>query len=324
MNILILGGAGFLGSNLVRRCLKGPKNKRRARNKIVVVDSLEPRLKSTTNNLKEVFSSIKFIYGDIRNAALMKKVVKNQDAIFNCAGQTSHPLSLEDPLFDAEINSLGNLTVLEAVKKYNKKALVIYASSSTVVGGAIKSVIDETHPEFPLDIYSANKLAAEKYYYLYNKVYDLKTLILRFANLYGPYGKGYPEFGFVNYFISLAAKDKEITIYGKGSQSRNVMYVGDATELLYRCLSHQEIFGDIYFAVHRQHHSVLKVAKEIVSVFGKGKIVKIKWPAIRERIEIGKVKISGQKLYNKIKWEPKYNLKEGLIKTKQILDQSNL
>lgn len=317
MNILILGGAGFLGSNLVRRCLQESNN-------IVVVDSLEPRLKSTTENLKDVWSSISFIQGDIRDASLMRKVVQNKDVIFNCAAQSSHPLSLKDPFFDVEINCLGNLTVLEAVRKYNKKTLVIYISSSTVVGKVLNNLVDETHPEFPLDIYSANKSAAEKYHFIYNQVYDVPTLVLRFGNLYGPYGKGYPDFGFVNYFISLTMNNKNITIYGDGSQTRNVMYVGDATDLLYRCISHKEIFGDIYFAVHQEHHSVLKIAQEIVSVFGKGKVVKVKWPDVRKRIEIGKVKISGRKLYNKINWQPKYSLREGLMETKRVMEGGRL
>ena len=316
MKILILGGAGFLGSNLVRHCLRQSKN-----NKIVVVDSLEPRLKSTTENLKDVWPSIKFIKGDIRDVAFMERVIQNQDIIFNCAAQSSHPLSLQDPFFDAKINCLGNLTVLEAVKKHNKKALLVYTSSSTVVGKALKNVVDESHPEFPLDIYSANKGVAEKYYLIYHQVYGLKTLVLRFPNLYGPYGKGYAEFGFVNYFISLAINNQKITIYGDGRQTRNVMYVGDASDLLYQCLSHQEIFGDLYFAVHQKHHSVIEIAREIVSIFGKGKVVKIKWPKVRKRIEIGKVKFSGEKLYNSINWRPKYSLREGLEETKRIMSK---
>jgi UDP-glucose 4-epimerase len=313
MKILILGGAGFLGSNLVRRCLKGPKNK------IVVVDSLEPRLKSTTDNLKQVWSQIKFIRGDIRDLSLMKKIIKDKDVIFNCAAQSSHPLSLKDPFFDAQINCLGNLTLLEAARTCNKKALIIYTSSSTIIGKATGEVVDEAHGESPLDIYSANKGVAEKYYRIYNRVHGLKTLSLRFANLYGPYGKDSSEFGFINYFISLARANRQIKIYGDGKQHRNIMYVEDATDLLYKCIFHPKIFGNVYFAVHKEHYPVIDIAKEIISVFGKGKIKKIKWPGVRKRIEIGDVIISSKKLYQKIKFKPKFNLKEGLKKTKKIL-----
>ena len=251
----------------------------------------------------------------------MNKVVKKQDVVFNCAAQTSHPLSFKDPYFDVEVNCLGNITLLEAIKQHNKKALVIYTSSSTVIGRAMGEVVSETHGEFPLDIYSANKVVAEKYYYIYNRVYDLNTLVLRFANIYGPYGKGYPEFGFINYFISLAQADEKITIYGDGSQTRNVMYVEDAVDLLYQCMFHKEVFGDVYFAAHREHCSVRKIAEEIVSVFGKGKVVTIKWPDLKKRIEIDSVIISGAKLFYLMQWEPKYNFKEGLIRTKEIIEE---
>lgn len=314
MNILILGGAGFLGSNLVRRCLQEPGNN------IVVIDFLDPRLQSTLDNLAEVQESVEFIQGDIRDGALMKETVQGKDVIFNCAAQTSHPLSLEDPFFDTEINCLGNLTLLEAVRKYNKDALVIYISSSTAIGKAVGEIVTESHGELPLEIYSANKGVAEKYYRIYNRVHDLRTLSLRFANLYGPYGKASPAFGFINYFISLAENDKDITIYGEGDQVRNIMYVEDAADLLYQCISHREIFGDIYFAVHREHRTVLEIAKEIVSTFGKGKLVKVEWPDIRRRIEIDNVIISGAKLFYEVQWEPKYDLRKGLTKTKKVFE----
>ena len=152
-------------------------------------------------------------------------------------------------------------------------------------------------------------------------VYDLKTLVLRFANLYGPYGKGYPEFGFINYFISLAQANKEITIYGDGKQTRNVMYVEDAVDLLYQCIFHKKIFGDVYFAVHREHYPIKKIAEEIISVFGRGKIRRIDWPDLKRRIEIDDVIISGAKLFYEIQWEPKYTLREGLMMTKEIIEK---
>jgi len=158
MNILILGGAGFLGNHLVRYCLGHPGNR------VTVVDSLEPRLRSTVEGLYEVWSQIQFIQGDMGNEALIAQVVKGKDIIFNCAAQTSHPLSLQDPLFDTEINCLGNLKLLEMVRQHNKQAVVVYTSSSTVIGRADKNIVDETHYERPLDIYSANKGVAEKYY----------------------------------------------------------------------------------------------------------------------------------------------------------------
>ena len=313
MRILILGGAGFLGSNLVRRCLRDGIDQ------VTVLDSLDPRLKSDATNLDEVRSSIEFVHGDIGDADLMAELTRDQDVIFNCAGQTSHSISLEDPLFDAQINCLGNLTVLEAMRRGGSQARVIYTSSSTVVGRGDGTIVTESHNDSPRDVYSANKGVAEKYYTIYHLVHGLSTLSIRFANLYGPYGKGFPEFGFINYFISLAAAGREITVFGDGSQTRNVMYVGDAVDLLYKCASFDRLVGGVFFAVHREHYSVREIAETIIEVFGQGTLVWTDWPRIRERIEVGDVVISGARLYHETGWEPRSKLREGLAETKLIM-----
>ncbi|MDH3692408.1 MAG: GDP-mannose 4,6-dehydratase, partial [Gammaproteobacteria bacterium] len=158
MKVLIIGGAGFLGCNLVRRCLSENSCQ------VTVLDSLEPLIHSTTQNLQDVWSQIRFIRGDIRNETLLAEVVQDKDIIFNCAAQTSHALSIQYPLLDADINCLGSLKLLEAVRLLNKDAVVVYSSSSTVIGKALNDIADEDHPERPLEIYSANKGVAEKYY----------------------------------------------------------------------------------------------------------------------------------------------------------------
>ncbi len=313
MNILVVGGAGFLGANLVRRCL------REQGTVVTVLDSLEPRLKATTENLKEVWDRIRFVHGSMGDGTLIAKTVQGQDIIFNCAAQTSHPLSLQDPLFDAEINCLGNLKLLEAIRRVNRKAVVLYTSSSTVIGKAEKEVVDEGHGEKPLDIYSANKGVAEKYYRIYNRVYDLKTTVLRFANLYGPYGKGYPEFGFVNYFIDLAWNGREITIYGSGEQTRNVMYVEDAVDILWQAAGDERLVGDVFFAAHDMQSTVAEIAREIVRIFGQGTLRTVEWPNERKRIEIESVAISSYRLQQITGWRARYSLEEGLLKTKEIL-----
>jgi len=314
MNILILGGAGFIGVNLVHRCLEDPKNK------VTIVDSLDPRFKSDIHYLDSVKSKIQCIEADICDSNAMDLVVKNKDVIFNCAGQTSHPLSLENPILDAKINCIGNLTVLESIRKHNPKAKVIFTASSTAIGKAQYTNIDEQHPERPLDIYSANKGVAEKYYYIYHKVHGLKTVSLRFANLFGPYGKGFPDFGFINYFIHLAYQNKEIPIYGDGSQMRNVMYIKDAVDLLYKTISIDSLFGDIYFAVHREHYSIRAITEAIIETFGSGTIKNVPWPTLRKKIEIDDIIITGDKLFSKTNWKPSYTLKEGFKETKKILD----
>jgi len=318
MNILILGGAGFLGSNLVRRCLAEDSCQ------VTVVDSLEPLVHSTTQNLKEVWSEIRFIRGDIRNETLLAEIVQDKDIIFNCAAQTSHALSIQYPLLDADINCLGSLKLLEAVRLLNKDAVVVYSSTSTVIGKALNEIADEDHPERPLEIYSANKGVAEKYYRIYHSHYDLKTVVLRFANLYGPFGKGYPEFGFINYFIYLAWAKQQIKIFGKGDQTRNVMYVDDATDILWRAAHEPRLIGETYLATATQHLTVREIAETIVSFFQRGKVTHVEWPDDRRRIEIGDVILSSAKLRAIVDWEPRYDFKSGLEKTKAVFEQNGI
>jgi UDP-glucose 4-epimerase len=314
MNILIVGGAGFLGANLARRCLRDTGNR------VTVLDSLEPHLRASTEPLREVWDRVRFVHGSMADDRLVADVVQGQDVILNCAAQTSHPLSLQLPLYDAEINCLGNLKLLETVRLLNPGAVIVYASSSTVIGKAVGDVVDETHGEKPLDIYSANKGVAEKYHRIYHRVHGLKTVVLRFANLYGPYGKGYPEFGFVNYFIHLACADQEIRIFGAGQQTRNVMYVEDAAEILYRAALDERLLGETYFAVHDEHFTVLSIAAQIVRTFGRGRIVHVEWPDERQRIEIDKVRISGARLRALTGWAPAFSLAQGLEKTRRIME----
>ena len=311
--VLIFGAAGFVGSNLVRKSLAEDAE-------VTAVDSLEPLLKSTMDSLAPVLPRINFIKGDIRDQQLPKQEVPDQDIIFNCAAQTSHPLSVQNPVWDTTITCIGQLRLLEAMRDYNPNAVLVYPSSSTVIGKAVGDVIDESHGERPLDIYSANKGVAEKYCRIFHKVYDLKSVVLRFPNLYGPLGKNDPAFGFINYFIHQAAADKPIEIWGEGLQTRNAMFVDDATDIMWQAAYNPKLVGETYFAVHHDHHTVREVADMIVNVFGRGKIDLKPWPDFRKRIEIEHVLFSGAKLHYHTNWRPQYSLPEGLRLTKQRME----
>lgn len=313
MKILIIGGAGFLGANLVRRCLTQPGME------VTVMDSLDPHLHATVSSLRDVWGQIRFVRGDLRDETLLAQVVQDQSVIFNCAAQTSHPLSIQYPLIDADINCLGNLKLLEAIRLLNPQATVVYTSSSTVIGKAQTDIVREDHPEAPLEIYSANKGVAEKYYRIYHTLHDLKTVVLRFANLFGPYGKGYPEFGFINYFIHQAHNNETIKLFGPGNQQRNVLYVEDAADILWLAATHAALVGNTYLATSNEHLSVAAIAKGIVEVFGRGKVETVDWPEERRRIEIDRVEFSSAKFQRATGWTAKHDFRSGLIKTRDSM-----
>lgn len=310
MKILVAGGAGFVGANLVRRCLGEPGAE------VTVLDSLDSHFQSTTECLRDVWDRINFVQGDLRDDDLLADLVKHQETIFNCAGQTSHPRSLLNPVLDVELNCLASIKLLEAAREHNSNATLVFASSSTVVGKTDADAVDENQGERPLDIYSANKGAAEKYYQVYHSAHDLRTACIRLPNLYGPFGKVDSQFGFINYFISRAIAGDTLPIFGDGHQKRNVLYVEDAAEIMWCAATDERLSGSIYSAAGDEHLPVLSIAEAIVEVFGKGSIEHVEWPDDRRRMEIGDARISSERLRTITGWRPRHDLRSGLEKTR--------
>ncbi|MEM7396907.1 MAG: NAD-dependent epimerase/dehydratase family protein [Verrucomicrobiota bacterium] len=315
MKILIIGGAGFVGANLVRRCLKEDGVE------VTVLDALTPLSNATLRNLEPVMDRISFVHGDMGDEAILRARVGEASLIFNCAAQASHPLSLKHPMLDMETNVVGNLKLLEAIRQVNPEAVVVYPSSSTAVGKARGVVVDEDHPERPLELYSAHKGLVEKYYGIYHHVHGLKTVCIRFANLFGAYGNGHPQFGFMNYFIARAWAGETLTVFGDGAQKRNVMYIDDAVDLMLRATREPDLFGALYIASGDEHVSVLEIAETMVEVFERGRVERVDWPEEWERIEVDSVTISSARLREKIGWKPSFTFRTGLEETRRILEQ---
>lgn len=316
MNVLVLGGAGFLGTNLALRLSSEPTYR------VVVVDSLEPRLRSSFDALRPHEDAVRLVRGDVRERAVLEELLPGQHLVFNCAAQTSHILSIEEPELDFQLNCVASLRVLEAARVLNPVALYCYVSTSTVVGRGGGEPIDERTLERPLDLLSAHKAAAENHHRIYARVHGLRTTVVRFANLYGPYGKPYPEFGFVNYFVSLARAGADIEVYGEGGQRRNLMHVDDAVEALLAVARDARDVGETFFAAHDEHHSVRAIAERIVAAFGRGRVVTRPWPETRKRIDVEDVRVSSERLRALTGWRPRYSLDEGLARTRAALESA--
>jgi UDP-glucose 4-epimerase len=180
---------------------------------------------------------------------------------------------------------------------------------------------DENHPEFPTDIYSANKSVSEKYVLIYAKAYRIRATVVRLANVYGPRATiRSPEFTFNNYFIGLALRNQQITVYGEGRQKRNTLYVDDAVRAIVMAATAEETVGETLFAVGDEHYSVADIARSTVAAMGSGKVVFVEWPAERRRIEIGDALISNAKIKRCLAWEPAVDLRAGLLKTKEYFE----
>jgi UDP-glucose 4-epimerase len=309
--VLITGGLGFIGSNLAHKCLElGAK--------VSIYDCLDPRSGGNLYNINGIEDSVELCYHDILNFDRLSQHVIDKDIIFNCAASTSHPFSMREPWIDLDVNSRGVINLLEAIRRFNADGRFIHLGTSTQLGRLLYQPADENHPEFPMDISSANKSVSEKYVLVYVNAYQMRATVIRLSNVFGPRATIHsPDFTFNNYFIGLALQDKDITVFGDGKQKRNVIYVEDVVAAIIQAAQTEGIDGQTLFAVGDEHYSVAQIAEATVKYIGSGNVKFVKWPKDRKSAEVGDAIISNQKIKKALSWSPQYDLKSGLLKTKE-------
>jgi UDP-glucose 4-epimerase len=218
MKILVTGGAGFIGSNLVKQLLKDGDEVR-------VLDNL---LSGHRANL-EPFPEIHFIEGDVRDEVAVNKAIHGVEVVFHLAASVGNKRSIDYPIIDAEINVIGTLRVLEAARREGVRKIV--TSSSAGIFGELRTLpIREDHPVEPDSPYGCTKLCKEKECLTYAKLYDIDAVCLRYFNVYGPnqrfdaYGNVIPIFAFK------MLRDEPLTIFGDGGQTRDFVNVRDVVQ----------------------------------------------------------------------------------------------
>ncbi|MFH1305308.1 MAG: aminotransferase class I/II-fold pyridoxal phosphate-dependent enzyme, partial [Candidatus Omnitrophota bacterium] len=170
--VLITGGLGFIGSNLVHKCLElGAK--------VTIYDNMAPNSGGNRYNIHAIQDSVTLYEHDICDFDQVSRHVIDKDVIFNCAALISHPLSMKEPWIDLDVNSRSVLNLLEAARRLNKNVKFIQLSTTTQLGKLEYSPADEKHPEFPIDIYSANKTVSEKYVLIYANAYGMRAAVIR-------------------------------------------------------------------------------------------------------------------------------------------------
>lgn len=314
--ILITGGLGFIGSALAHACLELGAH-------VAIFDCLHPRSGGNLYNVREIKDSVELYYYDILNFDMVSQHIINKDIVFNCAASTSHPFSMKEPWIDLDINSKGVINLLEAIRRFNRRVKFIHLGTSTQLGKLRYQPADENHPEFPTDMYSANKCASEKYVLIYANAYQLRASVIRLSNVFGPRASIHsPEFTFNNYFIGLALQGKEVTVFGDGKQKRNVIYVDDVVSALILASQTDAVDKDTFFAVGDEHYSVAHIAEATVRYIGSGRVKLVEWPKTRKSIEVGDAIISNQKIKSILgNWTLQYDLQSGLMKTKAYYER---
>jgi UDP-glucose 4-epimerase len=222
LKTLVTGGAGFIGSNLVRLLLEEG-------HEVSVLDNLQSGYRC---NL-DPFPQVRFVEGDVRDAATVARCAAGAEVIFHLAASVGNTRSIEHPLEDSEINVLGTLRVLEAARHGGVRKVVF--SSSAGIFGELKTLpIREDHPVEPDSPYGASKLGAEKLCLAYAKLYPLEAVCLRYFNVYGV-NQRYDAYGnVIPIFAHRLLHTQPVVIFGDGEQTRDFVNVRDVAEANYR------------------------------------------------------------------------------------------
>ena len=240
--VLVIGGSGFIGSNLADSFLRDGED-------VIVLDNLSrPGVEQNLDWLRDTHGArVHPVVADIRDAAALAPVVAEVRAVFHLAAQTAVTTSIADPVDDFEVNARGTLNVLEAARRTGRRLPVIFASTNKVYGGledmAMVEAADRYLPadekvrahgvgeDRPLDFctpYGCSKGVADQYVLDYSKTYGLPTAVLRMSCIYGPRQFGTEDQGWVAHFLIRALSGEPISIFGDGKQVRDVLHVRDA------------------------------------------------------------------------------------------------
>jgi UDP-glucose 4-epimerase len=232
---LVTGGAGFIGSNLTRKLVAENYS-------VVVLDDLST---GSLDNLKDLLGKIEFVKADIRDEEKVKAVMKGVSYVFHLAALPSVTRSMEDPLTTNSINIKGTLVLLKTAAEYGVEKF-IYSSSSSIYGDNPQMPQVEESVSHPISPYGVSKKAGEDYAYVFYKSFQLKTVSLRYFNVFGPYQSDTSEYAAViPRFISLVLQGRKPTIYGDGFQSRDFTYVENVVLANLLAVSSEKANGEI-------------------------------------------------------------------------------
>jgi UDP-glucose 4-epimerase len=291
MNVLVTGGAGFIGSHLVDALIERGDN-------VTVIDNL------STGKRENVNKHAKLIVSDIQDG-----MSEDADVIFHLAAQSDVQTSVREPQHDALANIIGTIAILEAAQKSG--AQVIFASTGGAIYGECESPQNEYASPLPMSPYGISKLCAETYVRGWNRIYDTNHIIFRFGNVYGPRQQAKLEGGVVAIFLERLADGQPTTIYGDGKQTRDFIYVGDVVEALLQGVGTRKSVYNVGTGVETSITSLHEMCAKTIGVESN---------PVHEPKRAGDVKRSAlgvSWITESLGWESKTSLEEGL---KQTLD----
>jgi UDP-glucose 4-epimerase len=298
MKVLVTGGAGFIGSHLVDRLtLEG--------HEAVVVDNL------VTGKRRNINRAARFYKMDVQSWRL-ERVFRNErpNVVMHLAAQMDVRKSVEDPMFDAQVNVLGTLNVLQQAVKHGVRKVIFSSSGGAIYGEQETYPAPENHVLKPLSPYGLSKLCGEQYLSYFQRVSGLQAVSLRYANVYGPRQDPEGEAGVVAIFIQKMLNNEQAVINGNGRQTRDFVFVDDVVEANLAAMG-QDTQGtyNVGTGVETSINDLFRILVQHTGSTCK----EVHGPA--KKGEQARSVIDSTKLRHEVSWEPKADLSEGLKKT---------
>jgi UDP-glucose 4-epimerase len=307
--VLVTGGLGFIGSNLVIR-LAGLGAK------VTVVDSCVPGCGSNPENICPTGSRIKLIERDIGDAAAFRSAVSESEIIFNLAGEVSHIHSMRQPTRDLRINALAQLQFLTECAASAPGVRIVYASTRQVYGMPRYLPVDERHPIEPVDFNGIHKHAAGQYHIMLSRAGRLDAAVLRLTNVYGPRMAVHaPCQGFLPVFFRRLLRNEPIEIYGDGAQVRDPVYVSDVVESFLIVGRIQKLPSRVYNIGGPAALPIHQIARVTCEAAGAAVPVRRAFPETLRQIDIGGYSTDWRLAQRELNWSPRVSLEQGLAST---------
>lgn len=297
-SVLITGGLGFIGSNLVPKLLSRGM-------KISILDNF-----SSGNKTFVPSSRVKIIRGDIRNRDDVLKSLSGIECVIHLAASGSVVESIINPEKNFNVNVNGTLNLLQGCMSAGVNRFIFASTGGALIGEAEPPVNELSLPK-PISPYGASKLCGEAYCHAYAKSYGLKTIALRFANIYGPHSAH--KKGVITVFSKAIIQGKQITIYGDGNASRDFLYVDDLCQCIILVLDKDIEPGAIFHIASGVETKIVDLARELMKIAGKPEYP-IRYEASRKG-EVIRNFASLEKAETKLGFRTKISLEEGLKRT---------
>ena len=326
MKYIVTGGAGFIGSNTVRRLLEGG-------HKVVVIDNLS-RAGSPRNLewLRQAGGDLEFVRQDVRDFDGLRRALTPHHAaevVLHFAAQVAVTTSVTDPREDFEINALGTFNLLEALRAERMEPIVLFTSSNKVYGKLAHLRIEEKPTRYqyadlplgvdesaPLDFYSpygCSKGAADQYVHDYARIYGMRTVVFRNSCIYGTRQFGVEDQGWLAWFVIAAVQGRPISIYGDGKQVRDVLFIDDLVEAMLRAVDKPSVSAGQVYNIGGGPSRVVSVWKEfgpmLEGLLGRPLPVTYHdWRPGDQEVYVSDIRKAGRDLG----WEPKVDVAEGV------------